>query len=752
MSNSLQISPRPYFMVLTHASSLPNTKHQTQRSMASRRRPTSLVFLVLLYLYHGPRWAFSLSFNLNFSDPSAASSIAFTGDAFPTPSTLELTKDTRMSNIQYSVGRASYAQKVPLWSNATGEMASFTTTFSFRITPDNLSLLYTGDGMAFFLGHFPSVIPRESDGGSLGLLPASTNGTGDTRIVAVEFDTYPNTLGGSSYYTDINGNHIGIDINSLNSTASTDTTTWPGKNLTSPNVMKTATVRYHNDSKMLAVDLVIGDALYQVNATVDLSRYLPEEVAIGFSAATGMYAELHQILSWSFNSTLQLESKKEAPPLPIPASSSNKHKKLVPILLSSLIPLLLLLVCAAVVLGWRRQKKRRANEYSSSDSEEPSVDRAGLERGVAAGGPRRYMYHELVAATSNFAEEEKLGRGGFGSVYRGHLTLTHAAAVGGDQDRRAVAVKVLSAESSSQGRKEFEAEVRIISRLKHRNLVQLLGWCDSRKGLLLVYELVAEGSLDRHLYNNDDSYLAWPQRYNIILGLGSALRYLHGEWEQCILHGDIKPSNIMLDSSLSTKLGDFGLARLIDHGARSVHTTKAVLGTVGYIDPEFVNTRRPCTESDVYSFGVVLLEIVSGRRPVIETVETSFTLLSWVWNLYGRDVILDAADERLRGDEADERWMERVLVVGLWCAHPDRSERPSMAQAMHVLQSDEARLPTLPRHMYRAAQDLASYGSFSVDSSGSGCVRSSSVSTGNTTVSSESSSTALLRHSKDQVN
>ncbi|KAI4969680.1 hypothetical protein ZWY2020_000594 [Hordeum vulgare] len=588
-------------------------------------------------------------------------------------------------------------------------MASFTTTFSFRITPDSVSQLRTGDGMAFFLGRFPSEIPPRSDGGSLGLLPDSTNGTGDTRIVAVEFDTYPNTLGGSAYYADINGNHIGIDVNSLNSTASTDTTTWPGKNLTSLDLME-ATVKYHNDSKMLAVDLVIGDALYQVNTTVDLSKYLPEEVAVGFSAATGMYAELHQVFSWSFSSTL--ESKKEAPPpseppLPIP-TSSNKLKKLVPILLSILVPLLFLLVCVAVVLGWRGHKKRRANQNNSSDSEEERVDRADLERGVAAGGPRRYMYHELVAATGNFAEEEKLGRGGFGSVYRGDLTLTPTNAAGGDQDRRAVAVKVLSADSSAQGRKEFEAEVRIISRLKHRNLVQLLGWCDSRKGLLLVYELVKEGSLDRHLYSNDGMCLTWPQRYNIILGLGSALRYLHGEWEQCIVHGDIKPSNIMLDSSLSTKLGDFGLARLIDHGAGSMHTTKAVLGTVGYIDPEFVNTRRPSTESDVYSFGVVLLEIASGRRPVIETTERSFTLLSWVWGLYGREAILDAADERLRGDEADERWMERVLVVGLWCAQPDQSERPSVAQAMHVLQSDEARLPALPLHMYRAAPSFTS--------------------------------------------
>ncbi|KAF7104464.1 hypothetical protein CFC21_105360 [Triticum aestivum] len=716
--------------------------------MGSRRPPpTTLILVLLLCLYYAPRRAFSLFFDLNFSDPRAGSSIAVNGDALVSTSWLELTKNTRDENIQSSVGRAWYDHKVPLWSNATGEMASFTTTFSFRITPDKDSLPLTGDGMAFFLGSFPSVLPPGSAGGGLGLLPTNTNGTGEGRIVAVEFDTFYN-----SQYRDINGNHVGIDINSVNSTASTSTAR-TGKNLTSHHVME-ATVKYQNDSKMLAVDLLIDDALYQVSTTVDLRRYLPEEVAVGFSAATGEVAELHQILSWSFSSTL--ESKKEAPPpaeppLPVQTSSRSIHKKLVPILASVLVPLLFLLVCATAVLGWRRHKKRRANEDSEEECDdradlerEECLDRADLERGVAAGGPRRYIYNELVAATGNFAEEKKLGRGGFGSVYGGQLTL--AAAVGG------VAVKVLSAESTAQGRKEFEAEVRIISRLKHRNLVQLLGWCDSRKGLLLVYELVTEGSLDRHLYNKDGKHLTWPQRYKVILGLGSALRYLHGEWEQCIVHGDIKPSNIMLDSSMSTKLGDFGLARLVDHDTGLLQTTKAVLGTAGYIDPEFVKTRRPCTESDVYSFGIVLLEIVSGRRPVTETAGKSFTLLRWVWSMYGRNTILDAADERLRGDEADEQWMVRVLIVGLWCAHPERSERPSVAQAMHVLQSDEARLPALTLHMYMTAPNPASsgpYGSFSIESSSSGCVRSSSDNTSNATLSSESSSTALLRYSSD---
>ncbi|GJM99030.1 hypothetical protein PR202_ga16090 [Eleusine coracana subsp. coracana] len=171
----------------------------------------------------------------------------------------------------------------------------------------------------------------------------------------------------------------------------------------------------------------------------------------------------------------------------------------------------------------------------------------------------RYHYGELAVATGDFSNENKLGRGGFGSVYQGNIVQIL------DGSTKHVAVKKFASETSSQGRKEFESEVRIISRLRHRNLVQLLGWCDSAKGLLLVYELVPGGSLDKHIHNNS-RLLSWSERYRIIMGLGSALRYLHREWDQCVVHGDIKPSNIMLDSSYNTKLGDFGLARLATTG------------------------------------------------------------------------------------------------------------------------------------------------------------------------------------------
>ncbi|CAL5036213.1 unnamed protein product [Urochloa decumbens] len=647
------------------------------------------------------RRASSLSFNLSFSELQSSPAdlhrlINCTGDACLnlTSDALELTLGRRDQT-----GRAMYAQPVPLWDAATGEMACFNTTFHFRII--QIFMQESGSGMAFFLGYVGSDTPIDS---YMGIRPFVYDGS----------------------------SHMGIDVNSLNSTAFTYTSS-PTRNLSSGHEM-VATVRYVNVTKFLAVELNINGTSYYVNATVDLRTYLPEYVAVGFSATTGNAGELYQILSWSFASTLE------------PKQQKHPQRQRVVLLTYVLAPLLFLLACAALLafLVWQKRNRRRRsggipNANSDSDYEQQDDDRAELERGVAASGPRRYKYRELAAATNNFAEDEKLGRGGFGSVYRGKL------AVSGEE--RPVATKMLSSESSEQGRKEFEAEVRIISRLKHRNLVQLLGWCDSRRnGLLLVYELVAKGSLDRHLHSSDSgSFLTWPERYQIILGLGSALRYLHQEWEQCVVHGDIKPSNIMLDDTLGTRLGDFGLARLGDHGARW-HTTRAVMGTAGYIDPEFVNTHHPSTYSDVYSFGIVLLEIVSGRCPIILLESGAhFILVKWMWGLYGQNAVLNAADERLRndGNVVDDRCMERVLIVGLWCAHPDQSERPSIAQAMHVLQSEDARLPELTPQMYRTVSEFAvtgrGIGALSVQSSSSMATTTG----GHSKVSSESASSAL---------
>ncbi|CAM0947145.1 unnamed protein product [Alopecurus aequalis] len=290
----------------------------------------------------------------------------------------------------------------------------------------------------------------------------------------------------------------------------------------------------------------------------------------------------------------------------------------------------LIVFCSLIWLLMRRRRRKQAKIREGATergSEEGNFldDDEAMEHDFKKGtGPRRFHYNDLAIATNNFSDSNKLGEGGFGSVYRGFLKELNLQ----------VAIKMVS-KGSKQGRKEYASEVRVISRLRHKNLVQLIGWCHGGGDLLLVYELMPNGSLDMHLYGGvNNAVLPWTVRYEIVLGLSSALLYLQQDWEQCVLHRDIKPSNIMLDAAFNAKLGDFGLARLIERG-RKISWTTVAAGTLGYMDPECMTTGRTNTEADVYSFGIVLLEIACGRRPVLvaEQEEDTVHLSRWVWNL-----------------------------------------------------------------------------------------------------------------------
>ncbi|KAF2311894.1 hypothetical protein GH714_027196 [Hevea brasiliensis] len=188
-------------------------------------------------------------------------------------------------------------------------------------------------------------------------------------------------------------------------------------------------------------------------------------------------------------------------------------------------------------------------------------------------GPQRFSYRDLDKATKGFKDKQLLGFGGFGRVYRGELPSSNTQ----------VAVKKVS-HDSQQGIKEFVAEIVSMGRLRHRNLVQLLGYCRRKGELLLVYDYMPNGSLDKLLFHNDTPNLNWVRRYQILRGVASALLYLHEEWEQVVLHRDVKASNVMLDADLNGRLGDFGLAKFYDHG--SIPQTTCVVGTVGYLAPE----------------------------------------------------------------------------------------------------------------------------------------------------------------------
>ncbi|KAJ7958467.1 Lectin receptor kinase [Quillaja saponaria] len=323
--------------------------------------------------------------------------------------------------------------------------------------------------------------------------------------------------------------------------------------------------------------------------------------------------------------------------------------------------------------GFLYVKKKRSKNIDSHGND--------LERETF---PRRFHYQELVVATNSFANDRRLGQGGSGQVYKGILIDLC----------RLVAVKRIIAKSENSDR-TFINEAKIISRLIHRNLVQFIGWCNEEDEILLVHEFMPNGSLDTHLFGNRRT-LQWNLRYKIALGLASAMHYLHEDAEQCVIHRDIKSANVLLGRDFSTKLGDFGVAKLVDPLLRT--QMNGVVGTYGYLAPEYFNHGKASKESDMYSFGVVALEIVCGRRTYLDNEGDHVPLLKWVWELYVAGDILNAADERLKM-EFDESEMRCLLIVGLWCTHPNDRKRPKAGQVIKVLQLG-APLPELPHDMH----------------------------------------------------
>ncbi|KAJ8636671.1 hypothetical protein MRB53_010938 [Persea americana] len=241
--------------------------------------------------------------------------------------------------------------------------------------------------------------------------------------------------------------------------------------------------------------------------------------------------------------------------------------------------------------------------------------------------------------------------------------------------------------------REFIAEIVSLGRLRHRNLVQLLGYCRRKGELLLVYDFMPNGSLDKFLFDQPERTLSWHQRFRIIKGVASGLLYLHEEWEQVVLHRDIKASNVLLDGEFDGRLGDFGLARLYDHGTDP--QTTHIVGTLGYIAPELTETGKATTKSDVFAFGAFVLEVACGKRPILlRASPEEIILVDWVLQCWKKGEIVEATDVRLGNEYAKEE-MELVLKLGLLCLHPMASTRPSMRQVIQFLDGD-CPLPTLP--------------------------------------------------------
>ncbi|XP_021726295.1 G-type lectin S-receptor-like serine/threonine-protein kinase At1g11330 [Chenopodium quinoa] len=291
-----------------------------------------------------------------------------------------------------------------------------------------------------------------------------------------------------------------------------------------------------------------------------------------------------------------------------------------------------------------------------------------------------FKLKELMAATSSFSENNKLGRGGFGLVYKGIL-----------EDGQEIAVKRLST-ASMQGPQEFMNEVVVISKLQHRNLVRLLGCCVEGEEKLLVYEYMPNKSLDAFLFDHSNrEHLDWLKRFNIIKGICRGLLYLHRDSRLRIIHRDLKASNILLDDNLNPKISDFGMARIFENN-QDQGDTQRIVGTYGYMSPEYAMEGRYSEKSDVFSFGVLLLEIVSGRRNNSFTDEDTWNLLSHAWKLWNKDDILSLIDPTI-SEPTFRLEILRCIQVGLLSVQEFPEDRPSITMAVSMIESEVIELP-----------------------------------------------------------
>jgi serine/threonine protein kinase len=631
--------------------------------MAAKLHPSILVyFMCLMILSLGPNHLAPCTAQVQSFVYSGfqAADIILDGSAMVQPGRL-----LQLTNSSDIIGYAFH--RAPLHFRG-GTVQSFSLSFVFAVQSEFDK--ESSGGMAFFIApgrNFSGAMP----GSFLGLFNASTNGRPDNHIFVVELDTF-----GNGEFKDIDSNHVGIDINRLMSIEShtagfydDDTGSFTNLSLNSGDPMQ-LWVEYDAQTTQIVSTLApLGAAKPRrplFTTTTNLSDVLQDPSFLGFSGSSGSLSTLYSVLGWSFamdgpapainitNLPKLLRAHREA--------RSNVLEIVLPIATATFITAMGITIFLLV------QRHRRYGELR----EDWEVEF----------GPHRFSYKELYQATEGFKDRNLLGAGGFGKVHKGVLPVS----------KLEVAVKKVSHESR-QGMKEFITEVVSIGRLRHRYLVQLLGYCRRKDELILVYEYMPNGSLDKYLHCEEyKPTLGWTQRFGIVKGIACGLFYLHENWEKVVIHRDIKASNVLLDGEMNGRLGDFGLARLYDHGT-DLQTTH-VVGTLGYLAPELLRSGKASPLTDVFAFGTFLLEVACGQRPIKQDNEDKDAMLvDWVLEHWHNGTLLQTVDTRLQCNyEKDEASM--VLKLGLLCLHPLPTARPSMKQVMEYL-SGETTLPEL---------------------------------------------------------
>ncbi|XP_057827084.2 L-type lectin-domain containing receptor kinase IV.2-like [Cryptomeria japonica] len=552
-----------------------------------------------------------------------------------------------------SEGRMLFSTRVKMKpSKSNDTVFSFSTTFVFSLFhPPNKE--GSGDGIAFVMTPSPT-LSRDIINNYISLLNFTTKGNGHNHLFAVEVETFedvefPNPDAKYLSLDSLTENSNGTKFDPLNLSRGANIQVW---------------IDYDHPKNKLDVAITYAGWPHPnrpiFSRNIDLSTAFTEKMYVGFSAATGSLAEGHYVLAWSFR------TNGPAPSLDLTVlpsfTSHDSERKTVGKTLTIIAAASAGLFAFTLAIVWTCFRQKRYKEQEMEDWE--------LEY-----WPHRFSYKELTVATKGFSEQEVLGLGGFGRVYRGVLPSSGMN----------VAVKCITREFT-EGMKGFVAEITSMGRLQHRNLVQLRGWCRRDKQLFIVYDYMPNGSLEKLIFDNPSTVLAWSHRYNILKGVSAGLLYLHEQWEKRVVHRDIKSSNVLLDSEFNGRLGDFGLAKLYDHSENP--QTTHVVGTLGYIAPELIQTGKATPSSDVFSFGVLLLEVACGRRPVDPSLEADrVVVVEWVCDLYTKDRLLDAADPKLCG-EYDKEEMERVLKLGLCCSHPEAEMRLSIRHVWQILQGE----------------------------------------------------------------
>lgn len=568
--------------------------------------------------------------------------------------------DTLMSGV----GHTFYSRPFKFKNSYTSDAFSFSSSFVFGIIPEDPR--YTFHGMTFAIAPSKAVI-EASTSQHLGLFNRSTDGNSSNHIVALELDTFKNLELG-----DMDGNHIGLDINSVVSEFATtvgyyDDQTGAFKTLIlSSSQLIRAWIVYDGVKKHLIVTLAPVHMKKPrkplASIQTDLSPYLLDDMFVGFTSATGVLLQTFYVVAWSFKMNGEAEEIdiSKLPSLPVKKKPKNNKHMFVATGASIGGVVVLSLVSIFGIVMYQRHKRKYAEV---------------LEGWEVQYGPHRFAYKDLYTATKGFKESELLGKGGFGQVYKGTLPELGAQ----------VAVKKIWHESG-QGMKEFVAEIATIGRLRHPNLVRLLGYCRRRGELFLVYDYMPNLSLDNLLFNSE-TILTWPQRVKIIINVAEALAYLHEEWMEVIIHRDIKASNVLLDADLNAKLGDFGLARFSDNGTEAQTTHLA--GTLGYIAPELARKGKATTATDIFAFGAFCLEVSCGRRPVqLQGRNEAVILVDWVLDCWFKEDLLTTADPKLNKEYNTEE-LELVMKIGLLCSHSVPAVRPSMSQVLKFLKGTD---------------------------------------------------------------